>query len=66
MSAIESPLKFLADISPITHRTASIIFDLPHPFGPTTPDISLGKEIFVGSTKDLKPDRLMFFNLIFI
>jgi hypothetical protein len=63
-SAIDSPLKFLAEISPITHLTASIILDLPHPLGPTTPDMLEGKLIFVGSTKDLKPERLIFFNRI--
>ena len=36
-SAIESPRRCLAEISPITQRTASMMFDLPQPFGPTTP-----------------------------
>ena len=56
-----SPRKFLAELSPSTHRTASITFDFPHPFGPTTAVISLGKGIVVGSTKDLKPASLIFF-----
>ena len=33
--------------------------DLPQPFGPTTPTKFEGKDIFVGSTKLLKPDRFI-------
>jgi hypothetical protein len=40
-----SPLRFFAEPSPKTHLTASIIFDLPHPLGPTTEKISEGKGI---------------------
>src|SRR5210317_1179481 len=58
-SVIESPLRRLAELSPITHRTASITFDLPHPLGPTTPTRLLGNVIVVGSTKDLKPASLI-------
>ena len=36
-SAIESPRRCFADVSPITQRTASMMFDLPQPLGPTTP-----------------------------
>jgi len=36
-SAMDSPRKVFADISPMTQRTASITLDLPQPFGPTTP-----------------------------
>ena len=36
-SVIESLLKFFAELSPKTHRTASITFDLPQPLGPTIP-----------------------------
>ena len=54
-----SPRRCLADSSPITQRTASITFDLPQPFGPTTPVRLLGKLIWVGSTKDLKPASLI-------
>ena len=54
-SAMESPRKCFAEISPITQRTASMMFDLPQPFGPTTPVRLLGKVTVVGSTKDLKP-----------
>src|ERR1700719_4821106 len=58
-SAMLSPRRCLADSSPITQRTASITFDLPQPFGPTTPVRLLGKLIWVGSTKDLKPASLI-------
>ncbi len=42
-SAIESPRKCFAEISPMTQRTASMMFDLPQPFGPTTPRKIAGK-----------------------
>ena len=58
---MDSPRKFLAELSPITHRTASIMFDLPQPFGPTTAQRLLGNETVVGSTKDLNPASLMHF-----
>jgi len=61
-SVMESPRRRLAELSPITHRTASMTFDLPHPFGPTTPTRLLGKVIVVGSTKDLKPASLILLN----
>ena len=35
-SVMASPRKFLAELSPSTHLTASITLDLPQPFGPTT------------------------------
>ena len=54
-STIDSPRRFLAESSPKTHLTASITFDLPQPLGPTTPTQFEGKDIFVGSTKLLKP-----------
>src|SRR5690606_8470486 len=55
-SVSESPRRRLAVLSPITQRTASIMFDLPHPFGPTTPVMLVGRCSVLGSTKDLKPD----------
>jgi hypothetical protein len=58
-SVMLSPRSVLADSSPITQRTASMTFDLPQPFGPTTPVRLLGKLIWVGSTKDLKPASLI-------
>src|SRR5262245_56162534 len=54
-SAIESPRRCFAEISPMTQRTASMMFDLPHPFGPTTPTRLLGNDTGVGSTNDLNP-----------
>ncbi len=59
-SAIDSPRKCFAEISPITQRTASMMLDLPQPFGPTTPVRLLGKVTVVGSTNDLKPAILSF------
>src|ERR1700740_2860027 len=47
----------LAELAPITQRSASSRFDLPQPFGPTLP-VSPGSILnSVGSTKDLKPER---------
>ncbi len=54
-SLMDSPRRFLAEDSPITQRTASMVLDLPQPFGPTMPTRLLGKWMVVGSTKDLKP-----------
>src|SRR5687767_5765137 len=58
-SCIESPRSAEARVSPSTQRTASITFDLPQPFGPTTPTSWPGTWIEVGSTKDLKPESLI-------
>ena len=58
-SVIESPRRCLADSSPITQRTASMMFDLPQPFGPTTPVRLLGKPTAVGSANDLNPATLI-------
>src|SRR6202030_4751556 len=64
-SAMDSPRKCLAEISPITQRTASMMLDFPHPFGPTTPVRLLGKVTVVGSTKDLNPAILSFVKRIY-
>ena len=64
-SVIESPLSLLAELSPITHLTASITFDFPQPFGPTTPTKFEGNVSDVGSTKDLKPESFILLNLIY-
>ena len=58
-SVSESPRRRLAALSPITQRIASMMLDLPQPFGPTTPVMLVGKCSVVGSTKDLKPDSLI-------
>jgi hypothetical protein len=41
----------------VAQRSASSRFDLPQPFGPTTPVSPGSIGISVGSTKDLKPKR---------
>ena len=63
-SVILPPRKFLAELSPITQRTASIILDFPQPLGPTIlikfPLIG----IVVASTNDLNPASLIFSSFI--
>ena len=54
----------LADPSPMTHRTASIILDLPQPLGPTMPVRLVGAKKVVASTKDLNPASLIAVSLI--
>jgi len=63
-SLIDSPRRFLAELSPMTQRTASMTFDLPQPLGPTTATILLGKLTVVGSTKDLNPASFIDFRRI--
>jgi len=55
-SAMLSPRSMRAEASPMTQRTASMMLDLPQPFGPTTATKSAGKRMSVESTKDLKPE----------
>jgi len=57
-SCIDSPRSALARVSPSTQRTASMMFDLPQPFGPTTPTRWPGVRTVVGSTNVLKPASL--------
>src|SRR6201986_1086555 len=47
----------LCEVSPIAQRSASTRFDLPQPFGPTTPVSPGSITSSVGSTKDLNPAR---------
>ena len=54
-SAMAVPRSCLAELSPITQRTASIRLDLPQPLGPTRLARLEGKRTVVGSTKDLNP-----------
>ena len=54
MSAARSDL---CEVSPIAQRSASTRFDLPQPFGPTTPVRPGSIMKSVGSTNDLKPWR---------
>src|ERR1700744_483157 len=54
-SCIEWPRTAIGDCSPSAHRTASVTFDLPEPFGPTitlTPGANSSR---VRSGNDLKP-----------
>ena len=56
-SSMPEPRMFLYELSPITQRRASTRFDLPQPFGPTTP-VRPGSILnSVGSQKLLKPAR---------
>src|SRR3990167_7781260 len=59
-SVSDSPRKYLGELSPMTQVTASIMLDLPQPLGPTMATSLLGKEMVVGSTKDLNPEILIF------
>ncbi len=52
----------LNEVSPITQRMASTRFDLPQPFGPTTPVSPGSITNSVGSTKLLKPTMRSFSN----
>ena len=54
-SSISAARIDLCEVSPITQRSASTRFDLPQPFGPTTPVRPGSIRKSVGSTKDLKP-----------
>src|SRR5436190_14477149 len=56
-SSMSTARNDLCDVSPITQRSASTRFDLPQPFGPTTPVRPGSIRKSVGSTKDLKPSR---------
>ena len=58
-SAMASPRRWRAALSPITQRTASMRLDLPQPLGPTMPTRLPGMGIRVGSTKDLNPASRM-------
>ncbi len=55
-SSISLPRICLADVSPITHLSASTRFDFPQPLGPTIPVIPGSMASSVGSTNDLKPE----------
>ena len=56
-SVIDSPRRVLAEDSPMTQRTASMMLDLPQPLGPTMAVMLPSKGTVTGSTKDLKPTR---------
>src|SRR5438128_2673849 len=50
-------LTALADCSPRTHNTASEIFDLPEPLGPTTTTMPGSSSVVVRAANDLNPTR---------
>ena len=56
-SSMSAARMALCEVSPITQRSASTRFDLPQPFGPTTPVSPGSITKSDGSTKDLKPIR---------
>src|SRR5215831_2193595 len=56
-SSISPPRRRLADVSPMTHRSASTRFDLPQPLGPTIPVRPGSIVSSVASTNDLNPTR---------
>src|SRR6516164_9840731 len=56
-SSISPPRSRLAEVSPITQRSASTRFDLPQPFGPTIPVKPGAIASSVRSTNDLNPTR---------
>ena len=58
-SSASAPRRFFMLDSPSTQRTASMMLDLPQPFGPTTLVRLDGSSNWVGSTKDLKPASLI-------
>ena len=67
-SSISAARIDLCDVSPITQRSASTRFDLPQPFGPTTPVRPGSMRKSVGSTKDLNPirrRRVSFISILF-
>src|SRR4030095_13830327 len=54
-SSISLPRMRLAEVSPITQRSASTRFDLPQPLGPTMPVMPGSIRNSVASTNDLNP-----------
>src|ERR1700691_5609746 len=65
-SSMPEPRMFLYEFSPITQRRASTWFDLPQPFGPTTP-VSPGSILNSAlSQKLLKPVRRKRSNFIVV
>src|SRR5438309_547909 len=63
-SCIDWPRTASGDCSPIAHSTASVTFDLPEPFGPTTTLTPSPKSSLVRSGNDLKPVRVSDFRRI--
>jgi len=66
-SSIALPRRCLADCSPMHHRMASTMFDLPQPLGPTTAVIGWSMPMTARSQNDLNPmisTRLMRISLV--
>src|SRR3954465_3794378 len=59
MSCIDWPRIASGDCSPSAHSTASVMLDLPDPFGPTTTDTPGENCSRVRSGNDLKPRRVI-------
>src|SRR5918998_3783752 len=57
-SCIDCPRTASGLCSPSAQSTASVMFDLPEPLGPTTTDTPGAKSSRVRSGKDLKPFRV--------
>ena len=55
ISDADDALRVFFDASPKTHLNASLIFDFPEPFGPTTTIKPSLNSITVGCAKDLNP-----------
>ena len=58
-SCIDWPRTATGDCSPSAHSTASVMFDLPEPFGPTITDTPGENVSRVRSGNDLKPRRVI-------
>src|SRR5205823_14064339 len=63
-SSIFTPRSKRGDCSPNTHRTASEMFDLPHPLGPTIAVTPASNGSSTVSANDLKPDSSSRVNLM--
>ena len=63
-SCIDCPRTASGDCSPSAHSTASVMFDLPDPFGPTITLTPGPNSSLVRSGKDLKPLRTIDFRYI--
>jgi hypothetical protein len=57
-SSMALPRRCLADCSPMHHRMASTMLDLPQPFGPTTAVTDESMLMVARSQNDLNPDDL--------
>jgi hypothetical protein len=63
-SSIEAPRSVDGACEPSTHESASAMFDLPEPFGPTITFTPGSNSSTVGSANDLKPESFRAFTYI--